>query len=350
MFWDSNLDWMALARDGKFIIGGEALYPGSNYTFTVVGINPDGSIDTSYGSGGSVNESFVDDFAYASSLLVQSDGKLLAFGWNRRNADLGRNDYPNSLLRFNPDGTPDPAFGQGGRVLLPGPDRWGQNHQQPDGKIIQILFSYERPLDSNGITLLRLNENGDPDSTFSDNGQVNLTWPWSRTVYYSSFDTLVQPDGKIIVWETSGGFERLNSDGSLDTTFGFNGFISLRPTTPGHQLAVSGVFLRDGHLLITAEEFYRDPARDPALLVDPDSADWRAVRLISLTTDATQPWQLISNDSSISVAPPVVGAATALSPNPRTAPDALPKVDDVASLFDTPDPLDRQDDDSDIWE
>jgi len=326
------------------------LYPGSNSTFTVVGINPDGSIDTSYGSGGSVNESFVDDFAYASSLLVQSDGKLLAFGWNRRNADLGRNDYPNSLLRFNPDGTPDPEFGQAGRVVLPGPDRWGPIHQQSDGKIIQMLFSSERPLSSNGITLLRFNQDGGLDSSFGGNGQVNLNWPWSRRAYYSSFDTLVQPDGKFIVWETSGGFERLNRDGSLDTTFGVNGFISLRPTASGHQLTVSSVFLRRGHLLITALEFYRNPARDPALLVDPDSADWRAVRLISLTTDATQPWQLISNDSSISVAPPMPGAAMDSSLSQPTPSDARPEVDDEASLFDTADPLDWQSDQSVIWE
>ncbi len=95
---------MAVQPDGKILVAGSGGYP----TGLLVGrINPDGSADTTFGGKGYV----VTDFGGsppsngANALAIQPDGKILAAG-------TLRSDF--ALVRYNPDGSLDPTFGDGG--------------------------------------------------------------------------------------------------------------------------------------------------------------------------------------------------------------------------------------------
>ena len=124
----------------------------------------------------------------------------------------------------------DPTFGAGGKVTT----FFGSSNSyanavavQSDGKIVVA-----------GIPLLtRYNSDGSLDTTFGNNGIV------TNSGIYSGEDVVIQPDGKILVagdpnarrlnsdfWVT-----RLNSNGSLDTSFGTNGIAS-------HSLNLSSNF------------------------------------------------------------------------------------------------------------
>jgi len=134
-------------------------------------------------------------------------------------------------------GSLDTSFNQTGVVIL-GP---GSLHDvchglvvQPDEKI--VFTGSARITASTGFTfdlvVGRLNPNGSLDVTFGNNGYYSLGSPGGSVFGY---DVQLQPDGKIVVCGgysvTSANTEflvvRLNSDGTPDTTFGGGDGISI---------------------------------------------------------------------------------------------------------------------------
>ena len=67
---------------------GQALAAGSHFLGTSVfgpaRINPDGTLDASFGAGGTLTTTFNGDDG-AGALLVQSDGKIIAAGFSENN-------------------------------------------------------------------------------------------------------------------------------------------------------------------------------------------------------------------------------------------------------------------------
>jgi len=214
---------IAIQPDGKIIMVGKAVPvdPIEDWNFGVVRYNIDGTLDTTFGNGGALNTDLFNHPDTASSVAVQSDGKIVVAG----------NEF--DVARYNPDGTLDISFGKFGKVILLFPDAFyaysTQMALQPDGKI--VLAGYA-PLLTTGyaqFALLRLNENGIPDSTFGIDGRV-MTDLNASTI--QSF--IVQPDGKIVAVGRAFPFPdlidppdfviaRYNSDGSQDPTFGVGG-------------------------------------------------------------------------------------------------------------------------------
>src|SRR5262249_28006591 len=93
---------------------------------------------------------------------------------------------------------------------------------QPDGKIVAVgsvsTFNH-----GDELAVVRLNPDGTPDKTFNGTGSEALTvFPYGRAV-------AIQPDGKILIGGQAFGrsdeyaVTRLNTNGSLDTTFGKRG-------------------------------------------------------------------------------------------------------------------------------
>ena len=124
----------------------------------------------------------------------------------------------------------DPAFGNSGKVIS-SPDgsesTTGQRIAlQSDGKIVMVGDSTTL-----GIIVARYNSNGSLDATFGSNGWTSLTF---GTASVSAVSVEIQTDGKIVVGGSIGldaAVARLNSNGSLDTTFDGDGkaFISFSP-------------------------------------------------------------------------------------------------------------------------
>ena len=117
--------------DGKIVVGGFARSAITRYA--LARMNPDGTFDKSFGTGGLVNTNFSgqDDFAHA--LALQADGKIVVAG---QVTSPSRGDF--GIARYRPDGTLD-AFGSGGIEQI---DFFGNFDAafdvaiQPDGKIV----------------------------------------------------------------------------------------------------------------------------------------------------------------------------------------------------------------------
>jgi uncharacterized delta-60 repeat protein len=118
---------LALQPDGKILLGGTC-----DNKFCIARFNSNGSLDTSFGSG---NGYVVQDISTGSdsgnSLVLQPDGKILLGGTC---------DNKFCVARFNSDGSLDTTFGTGGYFILdiPGsnPDNARSLLLQPDGKIL----------------------------------------------------------------------------------------------------------------------------------------------------------------------------------------------------------------------
>jgi uncharacterized delta-60 repeat protein len=131
-------------------------------------------------------------------------------------------------------GTLDPTFGKGGifisKFKQSGNDSTFLNAVaiQSDGK---ILIGGSTPASA---AVVRLNTNGTLDATFGVGGIANF-----GTAGVQAFAMVVQPDGKIVAaasGDETGLVARFNVDGSLDTTFGKGGI-----ATPSSLISEPGV-------------------------------------------------------------------------------------------------------------
>ena len=210
---------IAVQPDGKIIVGGNFDRPRSNSLDQVFRLNPDGSIDTSFGGtplGGVPPTLVLSSSGQVNSIIIQPDGKIILAGFNLF-VNSGNLVSISSIVRLNADGTSDTSFITGNRLLIQGINAAAL---QPDGKIVVVWGNFEQiGFPTGGIA--RLNSDGSPDTTF------NYTLP------NASFSSVViQPDGKILVGGafnfsfvnsqtgsvSYNGIVRLNADGSRDTT------------------------------------------------------------------------------------------------------------------------------------
>jgi uncharacterized delta-60 repeat protein len=72
---------VALQRNGDIVaVGQTALTDTGSSDFALVRYNPDGSVDTTFGNSGFVSTAFGTSVAFASTVLIQIDGKIIAVG------------------------------------------------------------------------------------------------------------------------------------------------------------------------------------------------------------------------------------------------------------------------------
>jgi uncharacterized delta-60 repeat protein len=223
---------------GRLIVAGSTyVWETGRYDFLVVGLQPDGSPDPAFGQNGQALLDFGDGQQITTDVAVLNDGKILLAGWSGTThvtASAIVNDHDLVLVRLNPDGSVDSTFGSGGRVTL---DLGGANDYiadvavLPDGKIVAAGGSN---LDGDfDVVFARFDANGVLDTSFGGNPiagatRVDLGGSEERT-----HSMVRQPDGKLIACGHSTRSStdvvgtmfavRLNEDGVIDETFGTEG-------------------------------------------------------------------------------------------------------------------------------
>lgn len=74
---------IAIDGNGKALVGGAHFFNTS--IFGLARVNADGSLDTSFGSGGTLTTTFQGDEAVG-ALVIQADGKIVAIGYSEDNS------------------------------------------------------------------------------------------------------------------------------------------------------------------------------------------------------------------------------------------------------------------------
>lgn len=252
-----NNNWL----DGNWVGGiavqtdGKIVFTVGNQDLTVVRLNADGTLDTSFGTGGIYQDS---NIGRAHQLALQSDGKIV----------VGTSQWVNpggsyAVARLNTNGTLDNSFGTNGvanfeSLMLPGQSFAVQNVAiQSDGKIVasgKLISSGGGTHE--GFELARFNTDGTFDNTFGSNGQVSTDLGPS---YATPLGLAIQSDGSIVI---AGKISAANpavvirylSDGTLDPSFGTTGVLSFSDTDPYGSLALQG----DGKILFNVgDKVYR---------------------------------------------------------------------------------------------
>jgi uncharacterized delta-60 repeat protein len=251
MVWDSFTDFgsaegIALQADGKIVVTGYADIGGPR-GFAVVRLNPDGTLDTTFGASGTVTTPIgsLDD---AHSVVIQADGKIVVAGYAYK--DFNR---AFALVRYNSDGSLDTTFDGDGKVTTP----VGISSElyslalQADGKIVAAGRAEIRGKPAE-FALARFNPDGSLDTSFDGDGTARLQIGNEGSYAYA---VAIQRDGKILVagsarngnWDFA--LVRLNPDGSLDTTFN-DGGITFTPFGAGTDEARALAIQPDGKMVL----------------------------------------------------------------------------------------------------
>jgi uncharacterized delta-60 repeat protein len=236
---------IALQPDGKLVAAGEA-----SGDFALARYNPDGTLDPSFNSSGLVTTDFAGGLDRVEALAVQADGMLVAAGQAFSGASL---DF--ALARYHPDGTLDESFGSGGGKVttdLAGGDDAGFF-------TIAILAGGKLVAQGSGFTgagqdftLARYNPNGTLDSAFGSGGKVTTDFAGGDDF---GIGLVVQADGKLV----AGGYAfigalrdfalaRYKPNGTLDRTFGRQGKLTT-DFAGGDNGAVTLAIQADGKLV-----------------------------------------------------------------------------------------------------
>lgn len=240
--------------DGKILVAGtrEENFGGSQHDFAIARYKADGIIDSTFGVNGIVITDFITSDDSLTSLILQSDGKILAAG----KTNLSSKDI--AIARYNPDGTLDISFDGDGLIVTDfGYDEAANSIAlQADGKIIVAGYL------SDGVTIdflvARFNTDGSIDLTFSVDGFTQTDF--GQNDFANA--VAIQSDGKIVVAgsaSTSAGtsidiaISRYEVNGTLDSGFGTSGKTVTPFVVP--TIANAMKIQTDGKIVIVATLF-----------------------------------------------------------------------------------------------
>jgi uncharacterized delta-60 repeat protein len=235
-----NIYAITAQEDGKIIVCG-TVYPrsfGYYYDFFMLRFNANGTIDSSFGTNGLVKKS-INNFNGLEerfiSVAVDKNGKILASGFSQADANSKTDAV---AMRFLSNGNIDTSFATNGILMLNlvDNDSFSKIKVLSDNTIIvagkTTISNYNED-----IILMKLNENGIPDTTFGTNAMTSID-------FNSGLDSLTElyllPNNKIMLIGNSNGsiaFARLNGNGILDTSFSGDGKNTIYISIPNHYSA-----------------------------------------------------------------------------------------------------------------
>ncbi|HOY32430.1 MAG TPA: T9SS type A sorting domain-containing protein [Bacteroidales bacterium] len=216
---------LAIQANGKIVAVGYT-NPGTGNDFMIVRYNTNGTLDNSFGTNGVVVTQISISDDRATSLKIQSNGKIIVAGYATYNS---KKDFV--VVRYNTDGTLDNSFGVNGIVrttMSVHDDNATSLNIQNDGKIVVGGNSYIY-----AISIARYDTSGILDNTFGINGKVITLFNDIQGNGRASLNcSSIQTNGKIIIagsiTDTMGQnfmLLRYNTDGGIDSSFGINGMV-----------------------------------------------------------------------------------------------------------------------------
>ena len=232
-FTGGSVNVVAIQSDGKILVGGSFTTLVSTTINRFARLNTDGSRDSTFQTLG-FN-------ATVSAIAVQSTGQIVVGGnftsyFNGTGASTSRSRF----ARLNSNGT----LGSG--YSFSGIRQWGTVNALlplPGGKLLITGIFQQVQGTASALGIARINADGSLDTTFAPGSGTNSNINAAA----------LQPDGKIVIGgpfttysgSAAVGIARLNSDGTLDTTFnpgsGLTG-VNTISILPGGKIFVAGTF------------------------------------------------------------------------------------------------------------
>jgi len=302
----------AVQKNGDILVAGEAISSVGRIEFGLARYTSNGILDATFGSGGLVTTLVGTRVDIPTAMLLQPNGKIVMAGFEVAQEGIAPGKM--SMVRYNPNGSLDTTFGSGGISLvtdiITGPDALamlsngnylavGQNGTGKTGVEVE--------LNSKGVLLSKVTAgtlvaalsssqsgfnptifqaNGDyivavttctadsqcrgtkiGVSRFLETGNADTTF---NAVSFESFDPTqttsvgkalaVQANGQIVVGglinldsPILGGLARLDANGNLDTTFGTTDSFGRCCTVTSEQTFTGLLIQTDGNIVAIGE-------------------------------------------------------------------------------------------------
>lgn len=226
----------AQQSDGKLLLLGRA-----NNQISFARLNPNGSLDSNFGSGGklSVNASGAKGgtgnglgLALQRVPAVTGEERIVAAGWSKTSSNAN-SDW--TLMRLRPDGSTDTSFGIGG-IVKTAFSGFGDvaSRVKMDSSSRLVAIGSTNTNSTCGLyvqdgAVVRYTQDGNLDGSFSDGRQI--------IDVYGGMDLFgaglsFQADGKILIFGSAHSSDdtviqlaliRFNVDGTRDASFGLQG-------------------------------------------------------------------------------------------------------------------------------
>lgn len=245
--YDVGFD-LAIQPDGNILVGGGSNFiAGTETDFSFVRFLSNGNPDISFGGDGIVTTDFSMLYDLANAMYLMPDGRFLAGGYTG-------GDW--AVARYLPNGDLDTTFSGDGKFTL---DFDTENDQvtglgmQSDGKIIVGGFATIDGFFAR-FCVARLLDNGTLDTTFGTDGYTSVV---TFGYWDQAYACLVRPDDKIIlagytsdaVYDYDFTVMQFDPEGILDPAFGTGGIV--RTDFDGEDdYAVAALLQTDGKIIL----------------------------------------------------------------------------------------------------
>ena len=248
---------VALQADGKIIAAGygDQSATGTDYYLIIARFDTSGALDASFATNGVFTYDGGSQVVTAQDVVIQNDGKIVATG-----TDYNGTSQDVLVIRLDTDGAPDNSFGTNGIVT------WGQTNTvdwgraiQPYGDTLVVVGTTDvfGPSPSDAL-MLSFDNSGALNSSFGNAGVVTLDIYGLDTADIFS-DVTIEEDKLVAVGQASadaGGGDynvavaRFDSNGSLDTSFGVDGWFLWDGARQQLADTATGVWAETGWILV----------------------------------------------------------------------------------------------------
>lgn len=252
---DDSAMGVALQPNGQILVAGESSTSSSiveyepapqNFRFTVLRLNSNGSLDSTFGSNGVVFVNFPAPYTFnvARAIAVTSGGEIVVAGSVYGAASNENSNYSSmALAELNSNGSLNTSFGSGGTVVTAVAESY-------DAVASSIAIDSSRrivvggallggsPEQPHGSILARYSSTGTLDTSFNTSGMIitlapaeyDVSFAWSPVVIGSTgtIDVVSSyaPYGEDVGGSVTFSLTQYTSSGSLDTTFGSGGTVT----------------------------------------------------------------------------------------------------------------------------
>lgn len=256
--YNSQAFGMAVDSSGRIVVVGNA--DASAPDIALARYNPDGSVDNSFGSAGLVTTRFENSFAQAFGVAIDSAGRVDIVGEVYHNTQTS--GYQLLLARYNTDGSLDTTFGNGGSTFtsLGIYDTAGNALTFDTQGNIVVAGSYGASGNSQAL-VARFTSAGTLDTTFNGTGTELFSFgptpagytntAQANAVAIDSQHNIVVAGGALTGFETYITAARLTPTGTLDPTFGQNGVVET-PAGGYGDMATGMAIDSSGNLVLSA--------------------------------------------------------------------------------------------------
>ncbi|MFN6964931.1 MAG: FG-GAP-like repeat-containing protein [Pyrinomonadaceae bacterium] len=225
---------VAVQADGKIVLVGSSTGPDGTSDFGVVRLNANGSVDTSFGTGGLIRFAFDTGASESATAVAITSGIIFVAG----NVEFGAASWDIGVIKLLANGTVDASYNGGAgkaKIDMGGEEFVNDIAIQTDDKL--VLTGTTRSTPNTDVAVIRLNYSGTLDTTFNGTGKIFIGIGSGNND--GGTGLALQPDGKIVVAgytrEQSRGYflaVRLTTGGVPDFSFSSLGF---RQTAVGTQ-------------------------------------------------------------------------------------------------------------------